>query len=232
MNILKFPFLLICVIFLINQKYGYSYNTYKIKENESTLKSYIPKEDIDTSNINHLKVKHEKNHFKNKKYNNRLYNTLYPTEENKDYDFFNNHNTNTHKSEQNSKHAIPNFYNDNMNNSMNKISDVVNKDEINNVENFDKSHENNFTKTQIDKETVNQNDNYATENKKGVFEIFGNNEKVKSESKFGIFNYLKSYFEKSPYIKNFYNFVEMFFNKYDQRVLESTTFFNFDEILF
>lgn len=202
---------------MVNHKYGYSYNTYKIKENESTLKSYIPKEDIDTSNINYLKVKHEKNNLKNKRYNNRLYNTLYPTEENKDYDFFNDHNTNTHKSEQNSKHEIPKSYDHNADNSMNQIADDVTKDEVNDVDNF--------ATTQTDKEAQNQS-------KKGVFEIFGNNEKVKSESKFGIFNYLKSYFEKSPFIKNFYNFVEMFFNKYDQRVLESTTFFNFDEILF
>ncbi|CAD2097919.1 conserved Plasmodium protein, unknown function [Plasmodium vinckei] len=219
MKIIKFPSLLICVAFLINQKYGYSYNTYKIKENETTLKGYIPKEDIEANNINHLKVKHEKNNFKNKRYNNRLYNTLYPTDDNKNSEFFNTHNTNIYKNEDNSQHAIPKSYIDSIDNSINKFGDVANDVE-------------NLNKTQIDKEGVNQNDSYATEDKKGVFEIFGNNEKVKSESKFGIFNYLKSYFEKSPYITNFYNFVEMFFNKYDQRVLESTTFFNFDETLF
>ncbi|KEG01024.1 conserved Plasmodium protein, unknown function [Plasmodium vinckei vinckei] len=219
MRILKFPSLLICVAFLINQKYGYSYNTYKIKENETTLKGYIPKEDIETNNINHLKVKHEKNIFKNKRYNNRLYNTLYPTDDNKNSEFFNTHNTSIYKNEENSQHAIPKSYSDTINNSINNFGDIVNDVE-------------NSNKTQTNKEGLNQNDNYATENKKGVFEIFGNNEKVKSESKFGIFNYLKSYFEKSPYITNFYNFVEMFFNKYDQRVLESTTFFNFDETLF
>ncbi|CAD2097604.1 hypothetical protein YYG_03986 [Plasmodium vinckei petteri] len=219
MKIIKFPSLLICVAFLINQKYGYSYNTYKIKENETTLKGYIPKEDIEANNINHLKVKHEKNNFKNKRYNNRLYNTLYPTDDNKNSEFFNTHNTNIYKNEDNSQYAIPKSYSDSIDNSINKFGDVANDVE-------------NLNKTQIDKEGVNQNDSYATENKKGVFEIFGNNEKVKSESKFGIFNYLKSYFEKSPYITNFYNFVEMFFNKYDQRVLESTTFFNFDETLF
>ncbi|SCL98477.1 conserved Plasmodium protein, unknown function [Plasmodium chabaudi chabaudi] len=219
MRILKFPSLLICVAFLINQKYGYSYNTYKIKENETTLKSYIPKEDIEANNINHLKLKHEKHNFKNKRYNHRLHNTLYPIDDNKHSEFFNTHNTSIYKNENNLQHATSKSHSDNIDNSTNKFGDVVNDVE-------------NFNKTQIDKEEVNQNDNYATENKKDVFEIFGNNEKVKSESKFGIFNYLKSYFEKSPYITNFYNFVEMFFNKYDQRVLESTTFFNFDETLF
>ncbi|KJP89641.1 hypothetical protein AK88_00599 [Plasmodium fragile] len=69
-------------------------------------------------------------------------------------------------------------------------------------------------------------------NEQSTMELFGKNEKLKSESNFSLMDYLKDLFQNSTYIKKFQNFIEIFFNKYDQRVLESTIFFNFDETLF
>ncbi|VWU49635.1 conserved protein, unknown function [Hepatocystis sp. ex Piliocolobus tephrosceles] len=78
----------------------------------------------------------------------------------------------------------------------------------------------------------NINNTNSDMNVNNVYDIYGNNEKMKSESNFAVINYIKDFFQNSPYIKRFKNFVELFFNKYDQRVLESTIFFNFDETLF
>ncbi|GAB66182.1 hypothetical protein PCYB_083430 [Plasmodium cynomolgi strain B] len=69
-------------------------------------------------------------------------------------------------------------------------------------------------------------------NQQSALHLFGKSEKLKSESKFALMDYLKDFFQKSTYMKKFQNFIEIFFNKYDQRVLESTIFFNFDETLF
>ncbi|EUD65618.1 hypothetical protein C922_03864 [Plasmodium inui San Antonio 1] len=69
-------------------------------------------------------------------------------------------------------------------------------------------------------------------NQQSPLHLFGQSEKLKSESKFALMDYLKELFQKSTYMKRFQNFIEIFFNKYDQRVLESTVFFNFDETLF
>ncbi|GAW80669.1 hypothetical protein, conserved [Plasmodium gonderi] len=75
------------------------------------------------------------------------------------------------------------------------------------------------------------NDKYITD-KKNALHILGSSEKMKSESKFAMVDYLKDFFQNSEYMKKFQRFIEIFFNKYDQRVLESTIFFNFDETLF
>ncbi|CAG9479164.1 conserved Plasmodium protein, unknown function [Plasmodium vivax] len=69
-------------------------------------------------------------------------------------------------------------------------------------------------------------------NQQSALHLWGESEKLKSESKFALMDYLKDFFQKSTYMKKFQNFIEIFFNKYDQRVLESTIFFNFDETLF
>ncbi|ANQ07996.1 Uncharacterized protein PCOAH_00020880 [Plasmodium coatneyi] len=69
-------------------------------------------------------------------------------------------------------------------------------------------------------------------NQQSPMELLGKSEQLKSESNFSLLDYLKGFFQKSTYIKKFQNFIELFFNKYDQRVLESTIFFNFDETLF
>lgn len=77
-----------------------------------------------------------------------------------------------------------------------------------------------------------QDQEKAATNDQSTMEILGKSEKLKSESKFAFLDYLKDLFQKSTYVKKFQNFIELFFNKYDQRVLESTIFFNFDETLF
>ncbi|SOV73956.1 conserved Plasmodium protein, unknown function [Plasmodium sp. gorilla clade G3] len=166
---------------------------------------------------------------------NKLFNTLYPNDINKEEIENNNYNNvNEKQSYINNMNNI-NHNNNNDNNNNSNYNDMIYKNEeddlqlMNDIENV-KIINNDIQNNNLIKEENNKTSSYEKQNT--TFDIVGNNEKMKSESKFAIVNYLKEFFQNSPYVKNFQNAIEVFFNKYDQRILESTVFFNFDETLF
>lgn len=84
----------------------------------------------------------------------------------------------------------------------------------------------NDSKAKIEKEKKEM----STKNK-NILDVYGQNEKMKSESTFNLLNFFKNLYQKYTYL-NFKEYVDLFFKKYDERVLESISYFNFDEILF
>ncbi|SOV20898.1 conserved Plasmodium protein, unknown function [Plasmodium sp. DRC-Itaito] len=247
--LLYFTYLIQCI-------FVSSYSTSKSKENGNTLFTNIlmnKNRNNDLSELNFSEVydmkrpkgrninNSEMNSHNNSNNNmngglkmrknvNKLFNTLYPNEINKEEKEINNtNNVNEKQSYINNTNNINNINNDDNNNNNNSnYDDLLYKNEKD-----DLYHMNDIDNVKIinDDSQYNKTSSYE-EKQKTTFDIVGNNEKMKSESKFAIVNYLKDFFQNSPYVKNFQNTIEVFFNKYDQRILESTVFFNFDETLF
>ncbi|SBT79323.1 conserved Plasmodium protein, unknown function [Plasmodium malariae] len=248
MYIVILSILLLCITFFNGRTFNNAYSTSKVKENGNTLYTgFRTKEDKENyvNNLNNLNsynlinAKKEKNAFKIRKNMNKLYNALYPSEIEEEHEQVRNENDTYEKDENKvysgnyEKHGPPSVDKisaDNTSNNNLKKNDFKSR----NV--FNKEMKSNFIIDEDGLAVHNKNGykdiDYGDINKQRTFDIFGSNEKVKSESNFAIVNYLKDFFQNSPYIKNFQNFIEVFFNKYDQRVLESTVFFNFDETLF
>ncbi|CRG98748.1 conserved Plasmodium protein, unknown function [Plasmodium relictum] len=210
------------VIFLYQFILTYTYSTTKTNENGNILSTDIPSKNIrsDLKNLNSdVKAKKENNSIKIRKNMNKLFNTLFPN----DIESQNEKNNFDNKYEKGN--LEDNIYRKNISShkmDLNEKEVSIKSDTLKNTKLFSNEMKIEYIK----------NGNEATLNKQNAFGVFGNGEKMKSESRFAIFNYLKDFFQNSSYMKNFRNFIEIFFNKYDQRILESTVFFNFDETLF
>ncbi|CRG94305.1 conserved Plasmodium protein, unknown function [Plasmodium gallinaceum] len=212
------------IIFLLQFIVAYSYSNTKVNENGNILSSNlsIKNKKNNFKNLNSgdiIDAKKEKNDIKIRKNMNKLYNTLFPDdiEKKNEKSNFDNKYEKEHFEDNSYRINIPIDEKDLNNKKLDKKSDTLKNTELFNNE--------------MKIENI-KNGDEITINKQNTFGILGNGEKMKSESKFAIFNYLKDFFQNSSYIKNFRNYIEIFFNKYDQRIMESTIFFNFDETLF
>ncbi|CAB38980.1 hypothetical protein PFAG_00465 [Plasmodium falciparum Santa Lucia] len=182
---------------------------------------------INNNNNNNNDYNNMNGGLKMRKNVNKLFNTLYPNDINKEEKEINNYNNVKEK-----RSYINNTNNINHNNNNNDDNNNNNNDMIYKNEEDNLQHMNDIENVKSINNNIQNNKTSSYEKQKTTFDIVGNNEKMKSESKFAFVNYLKDFFQNSPYVKNFQNAIEVFFNKYDQRILESTVFFNFDETLF